>query len=953
MSSGKLKEDENLKSSGAYDERHAWKRWNSIAIFITAAVAVLGAIALYPAHTLIVEGFYEGSGSFSQRLSDVGTFFGHAGQVLLGQINPIVFLKEYFGRWAATTWDEANRLPHVWMLWIGLTIIVGASGISLNPHRRTPNIFGDTRYASDKDLEQMEQRDLVGFDKKLFVVGRWKDKLLKMGETLSVLLLAPPGTGKSVGFIVPTIVTADDSSLFIHDQKPELFDMTSNHRATLGPVYQLKWAAQDEPDGRWVSGDEEKLMSPDLLIRNNDGSLYRDPSTEEAKTKPIYYPSWNPLSPLSIPPAGPKRDMYIDRLVNVLAPDPQSGDKFWTSKARAALTGLIHFLVVKVECAMDPDFDGGSWDGIPTQWIGQEASFPMLVDWFAYAQNENDDPEAEDPMRAMFRAAVDEAKTLNEKYYQKHGVRPMNRAIVELTSLQNSPDKTRGSILTTMDESLTPFKNEAVRQRTSASDFAFNTLRGVPTPEAKEREMKRKAEAEANGKRYKTQYAPDEWRPITIYISVNLEDAKALAVITAIFCDAANSYLVANGPNAIDDQGNQIGPYSFGFLLDEAPQLPKLDTVINGPSVGRSKKVWYCIVGQDYGQFEQKYSKPEVETLKSTTALKAILSQNNETTAKAVSESAGKTTYTKQNISDGEKKKGLQTAGLLGDLLEYKKKSSSESFEGTEFIKSSFVMSLPPGKHLVQVQNFMNRPILCDTPKFFEDKELKKLVFNLRDLTGPIPAPPMPKADMAAAADRKMRAKEGEEQASADLAAAKSTRHVLVATPRDIQALTRDPSGNVQDKGDLYACWVGEIDEDTEWLEIPEDADVFVTNDLTEITSMIGNDRIVCFDEETLQQEINAYLEDMGHKPIPKSRLTSIAEMARRVDEEPGEDICKLGWEGAAGLDLPESSDQVTPQFALYWMAETMTFLLGIRAQTRLFERFAESDGKPGADTAV
>src|SRR5690606_12282212 len=138
-------------------------------------------------------------------------------------------------------------------------------------------------------------------------------------------------------------------------------------------------------------------------------------------------------------------------------------------------------------------------------------------------------------------------------------------------------------------------------------------------------------------KQYKPRYAKEEFKPVTIYISINAEDAKAFASITDIFVDSANAYLVANGPNSTDDQGNQLGPYPFGFLLVEMPQLPKLDTVVNGPSVGRSKKVFYILVGQDFGQIEQKYSKADVEVLKSTTAIKIILSQNNPSTAEEIS----------------------------------------------------------------------------------------------------------------------------------------------------------------------------------------------------------------------------------------------------------------------------------------------------------------------------
>ncbi len=115
----------------------------------------------------------------------------------------------------------------------------------------TPNIFGDSRWASEKDVESMSSRDLVGFDGKLFLVGKLKNKLIYMKETLSVLLLAPPGTGKTVAFIVPSTVMMDKSCQLLNDQKPELFHMTSGHRSTLGPVFQLMWSAQDMPSGGW------------------------------------------------------------------------------------------------------------------------------------------------------------------------------------------------------------------------------------------------------------------------------------------------------------------------------------------------------------------------------------------------------------------------------------------------------------------------------------------------------------------------------------------------------------------------------------------------------------------------------------------------------------------------------------------------------------------------------
>src|SRR3546814_10440578 len=79
------------------------------------------------------------------------------------------------------------------------------------------------------------------------------------------------------------------------------------------------------------------------------------------------------------PPNTAERDTYLDAVAKVLIPESKSGDKYFTDKGRDCLTGFMHYLVSHVN-------DAKSDKGIPTQWRGMEASFPMLVDWIADAQ---------------------------------------------------------------------------------------------------------------------------------------------------------------------------------------------------------------------------------------------------------------------------------------------------------------------------------------------------------------------------------------------------------------------------------------------------------------------------------------------------------------------------------------------------------------------------------------
>lgn len=404
---------------------------------------------------------------------------------------PVAYLAERGVSLATLDWVAgyfSSLLPH-WQYWFGVyrewmanslavgripvflltmpaaSVVVLGAGLGLNPYSMTPTTHGSARWANDADIGRMGL--LSGF---IVVLGQWRKRFLRLPETLSVLCIAPPGTGKTASVVVPTILTCDGASMVINDVKPELHEITSGHRQTIGPVLRLEWAAEDDPAA--------------------------------GKT----YPRWNPLSPKSMPASGPQRDLYVDRLAAILIPDPQgNADPHWSKRGRAALAGFVHFIVSK--CG------SGNYQGVPERWRGAEPCFPMLLDWITEAnlaagdeieRLKDEDPNAAmmaDPIRTFLMSAVNEARTHDYAH----------RAVMELTQLANTPDRERGSILSTMDAALVIFKNAAVRQRTTVSDFSFADLRGA-----------------ADGRSARP-------RPLTIYLCVSQQDARALGVISGLF----------------------------------------------------------------------------------------------------------------------------------------------------------------------------------------------------------------------------------------------------------------------------------------------------------------------------------------------------------------------------------------------------------------------------------
>ncbi len=594
--------------------------------------------------------------------------------------------------------------------WPVITPVVGAIVIwmlldeniykEFNPYGDKRESEGASHKATEDDIKKMGNKDNKNglFSGFMFVLGKFKNKYLKLDETLSALCVAPPGTGKTTAIVVPTLLECDTVSMIVNDPKPELDKTTSGYRSTIGPVFIINWAGHDEPDAG------------------------------------VYYPSWNPLSPEHVPNDPSDRDLYVDSMVAVLVKDKKgsSADPHWTLSGRAALSGFIHFIISKCEKARANDYfyhklktntftekdkqmlmtfyqkmddinaeaamnllmqnqlnitnyvHVGTWKLMPPSWVGKEASFSMLLDWINQAQinmaNTIEEQKRQgdqmasfaDPMKDLLEDAVKEAR----QYGYQH------RAVLELTQLANTPDKERGSIFSTFAASINIFKNAAVRARTSHSDFVFDYMRGMIDP--------------TDGK----------MKPVTVYLSINQVDAQALNPITGMFIELMSRFLIANPPEAVGKTGRKVGPTAVAFLLDEFPKMDPLPALIEGPDIGRGQKVSYLLIGQDLQQIAAQYSKENMETLMSTTAAKIVFRQNNYQTAEIFSQYFGNKNELKVKID------------------ETTKKETEENNEKPLFSPMD-IMTLKFDKVLISIQGHANHPIEADAPHWFKTDDLK------------------------------------------------------------------------------------------------------------------------------------------------------------------------------------------------------------------------------------
>jgi type IV secretory pathway TraG/TraD family ATPase VirD4 len=230
---------------------------------------------------------------------------------------------------------------------------------------------------------------------------------------------------------------------------------------------------------------------------------------------------------------------------------------------------------------------------------------------------------------------------------------------------------------------LSIFRNAAVRNRTSHSDFHFSDLRGMVDPR--------------DGK----------VKPVSVYLSINMVDAEALNPITGIFIELMSSYLLANAPEAVRD-GKKLGPYPVLFVLDEMPKMMKLQAVIQGPDLGRGQKISYLIIGQDLHQIQEKYGPDAAATIISTTAAKVVMRQNDPDTAKRFSDMMGEKIKIKTVKGPDGKDKDEKTPELLYSPMD--------------------IMKLSADKQLVIFQGWYHRPIEADKQFAFKDPRLSEYI---------------------------------------------------------------------------------------------------------------------------------------------------------------------------------------------------------------------------------
>ncbi len=162
------------------------------------------------------------------------------------------------------------------------------------PFKKPESIFGDSKWADTRDIKKMGLRSKHGV-----LLGKYKKKLLVTDGYQHILLFAPTGSGKGVGFVIPNLLFWRDS-VIVHDIKLENYELTSGWRRKNFKQKVFLWNPAD-PDG--IS----HCYNPMDWISKKPGQMVDD----------------------------------VQKICNFLLPEQE----FWQNEARALLTGVMLYLV--------------------------------------------------------------------------------------------------------------------------------------------------------------------------------------------------------------------------------------------------------------------------------------------------------------------------------------------------------------------------------------------------------------------------------------------------------------------------------------------------------------------------------------------------------------------------------------------------------------------------------
>lgn len=151
-----------------------------------------------------------------------------------------------------------------------IIFLMRAPLLDFRPFKPKEKIHGDSKWADERQIKAAKLRA-----KKGCLLGETgKHNYLICDDFQHILLFAPTGSGKGVGFVIPNLLFWDDS-VIVHDIKLENYELTSGYRKNVLKQEVYVWNPAD-PDGMthcynpidWISEKPGQMVDDSQKICN-------------------------------------------------------------------------------------------------------------------------------------------------------------------------------------------------------------------------------------------------------------------------------------------------------------------------------------------------------------------------------------------------------------------------------------------------------------------------------------------------------------------------------------------------------------------------------------------------------------------------------------------------------------------------------------------------------------
>lgn len=372
--------------------------------------------------------------------------------------------------------------------------------------------------------------------------------------------------------------------------------------------------------------------------------------------------AWNPLSLKVFPSvffSFGEAERQAERIAAMLVGQKSQTEDHWETNAKKHIAALILFSVYLGELA-EQRLDPQDPQSVKDY---EELHEPHLQKVYHFIAKDIDVGRL---LNGDEEALTGAKQNLEDLMTYAAFVHAPSRILNDLSSWRNAPDNEAGSHMTTFLSKLQIWRSLAVAGATRECSFDWQDLRDASC---------------------------------AVFIKFPQRDAQSLGVLTALFFDTFFGWVLD-----IPKKSNEA---PIVLLADEFGSLPKINLMTDFLSKGAGMGAVIWIIVQDFAQIKAIYGDKGFDTIKTNCSYLLIYAQNNFNTQKELSQMTGKTTAKRQSLSRSSK------GGS----------SVSQNIEGRDLMSVADWGSIPFGRHVLLCQGFMTRPVYCETPLYFKEKQ--------------------------------------------------------------------------------------------------------------------------------------------------------------------------------------------------------------------------------------